>query len=337
LSETPAPRSLAAPAARAPLALAGAAALCAVGIHLHGVAAASVDVPFLDDWDALLGFQIYWSGAETLGARLRLLFDPHNEHLLAVPRALVLVVHGLSGRIDFTWLNLIGNACGVGLLVALWPSFWPGRPTSTRAVAFLPAVLLVAQPQAWTAVLSPTVSISNLGVMFLAAACYAALAKAGRARLALAAACAAAAIFCSANGILVALLGAGIPWLRAPQGAAAPLFQPRYRLYGAVLLALTHLAWVDLLRANARRCWTHAALDTHLLRLPEDWGKRFGVTPRRAELPPARTAVSLGVDAVTQRNGWLAAGSYRLGVVMRQGKRRHFAWTGKTLAIAGAR
>jgi hypothetical protein len=552
-------------ASRLRLALAGAAGLSAIAIHLGGVARVSVDIPFLDDWDAVLGFQVYWLRADSLAARLRLLFDPHNEHLLALPRSVVLAVTTLTGRVDFTWLNLIGNSAGVVLLAALWPRFAAHQPTSTRAVAFLPAILCVMQPQAWTAVLSPTVSLQNLGVLALAASCYATLAGSGRLRLTLAAALAIGASLCSANGILVAPLGSGILWLRgerrqalvwgafaglaaaayliaapsdhaasnpldslahpdqliayflhfvgsalgfghplpallggialgasfaalvarglprrspvvfslalfvfvsiaanallrAHEGGNAPLFQPRYRLYAAVLLALTHLAWVDLLRGDARRHWTraalvaalvfwgassytggaaarahaaqldaglahwwqtgdgglrhpdarkaafflHAALDANLLRLPADWGRRFGVPARNAELPQARTSVSVALDAAAQQGAWLvvlgrarvagasdgqsleialagersthlapalsvagtagaagvpgrawrrdrsgfhafidarslAPGSYRLGVVVRQGERRHFAWTNTTLAIAGTR
>jgi hypothetical protein len=87
-------------------------------------------------------------------------------------------------------------------------------------VIFLPAVLLVAQPQAWTAVISPTVSLSNLGVMALAAGCFASLASRRRSALAGAVLCAAAAPFCSANGILVAPVAAAVPWLRGERQRA---------------------------------------------------------------------------------------------------------------------
>ena len=39
---------------------------------------------------------------------------------------------------------------------------------------------------------------------------------------------------------------------RAEAGAALPLLQPRYRFYGALLLALAYLSWAEVLRASAR-------------------------------------------------------------------------------------
>jgi hypothetical protein len=179
--------------------------LAAVAVHLALVADTRVPAPFLDDWDALLGFEVYWLRAESLAARLHLLFDPHNEHLLAVPRAIALAVQAATGRFDLTTLNVVGNVCIALLLLALWQGRSRGRHArSEQLVIFLPAVLLVAQPQAWTAVISPTVSLSNLGVMALAAGCFASLASRRRSALAGAVLCAAAAPFCSANGILVA-------------------------------------------------------------------------------------------------------------------------------------
>ena len=80
-------------------------AAVAVAAQLALVAQTSVAAPFLDDWDALVGFLVYWQDAPSSAGRLRQLFDPHNEHLLAVPRLAALGIHGLAGHLDFTALN----------------------------------------------------------------------------------------------------------------------------------------------------------------------------------------------------------------------------------------
>lgn len=355
--------------------LAAVLAVVAVSAHLVLVARTSVGVPLFDDWDALVGFLVYWQDEDGAAGRLRRLFDPHNEHLLAVPRLAVLGVHGLAGHIDFAWLNLIGNGLALVLLAALWCDFRSDAPPAERALGFLPAVLFVVQPQAWTAVISPTVSLSNNGVMAFGALCFAALA---RGRVAWAALAAVAATFSQGNGILVAAIATCVPWLRgeralarrwgtaalaaaaayfwaapsdysaasplaslarpdrivgyalhfvgsaggfarpgasvaigaalvasfawltwrglarrspalfalfaflfasvavnalvrAHQGATAPLFQPRYRLYGGLLLALTWLGWLEMVPRLRGRAWTAAAALVSIL----FWGASF--------------------------------------------------------------
>ena len=205
-----------------------AAGLAAVAIaaQLALVARTSVAVPFLDDWDALVGFLVYWQEEPHSAGRLRQLFDPHNEHLLAVPRLTALGIQGLIGHLDFTALNLVGNLLPLLLLGALWSEFRRNAPTAERVVGFLPAILFVVQPQAWTAVISPTVSLSNNGVMAFAALCFACLA---RNQVTTAVLAATAATFSQGNGIFVPLLATGIPWLRGERTLA--------RNWGAVAAA----------------------------------------------------------------------------------------------------
>ncbi|MBT38804.1 MAG: hypothetical protein QF890_00340 [Myxococcota bacterium] len=350
-------------------------ALAAVASQLFLVACTSVDVPLLDDWDTLVGFLVYWQDEADFRGRLRQLFDPHNEHLLAVPRLALLGVHGLTGHIDFAWLNLIGNLLVLVLLGALWCEFRRDAPAAERAIGFLPAVLFTVQPQAWTTVISPTVSLSNNGVMAFGAVCFACLA---RSRVAWAGLAAAAATFSQGNGIFVLPIAACVPWLqgqhrlarrwgfvslaatvvyfwaapndygtaspwtslarpdrlasyalyfvgsaggfgrptpsaavgavlvasfawltwrglaqrnpalfalcvflfasvagnalvRAHQGADAALFQPRYRLYGGTLLALTWLGWLEVAPRLRTRTWTATAALVSIL----FWGASF--------------------------------------------------------------
>lgn len=207
---------------------AAALAAAAIAAQLILVARTSVSVPLLDDWDTLLGFLVYWQDENDAAGRLRRLFDPHNEHLLAVPRLAALGINELAGHVDFAWLNLFGNLLALVLLAALWCDFRRGAPVAERALGFLPAVLFVVQPQAWTAVISPTVSISNNGVMAFAALSFACLA---RGRVAWAGLAGAIAIFCQGNGILALPLATCVPWLRGERTLA--------KRWGIVSLAAT--------------------------------------------------------------------------------------------------
>jgi hypothetical protein len=332
---------------------------------------ASVDVPFLDDWDALLGFLTHWIEEDGWRGRLRRLFAPHNEHVLATPRATVLLVHGIRGHLDFTVLNLVGNGYLLLLLTVLFAVFRAPEPASSRLLAFAPAVLFLVQPQSWTTVITPTAVLSNPGVVALAAVSFLALARGTPAAVAGAALPALAATFSQGNGFLVLPLGVlvlalhghrrtalawggltlvallvyfvlldppgqrtspfasldrpdrllryalnlvgcaggfsqrgvslavgalvtgsfvalwwrGLPrrnpvlfalflflfasiaanaLVRAHQGPGAPLFQPRYRFFSAVLLALTHLGWAELLHGRTARRWLTGAIAASL-------------------------------------------------------------------------
>lgn len=181
----------------------------------------SVEAPFLDDYDALLGFLTHWLDADGWRAHWRVTFKPHNEHVLGLPHAWVVLVHALTGRLDFRLLNLIGNGYLLLLLGALFAVSRRELPAAARLLPFAPAVLFVLQPQHWSALLSPTISLSNLGVVALAAVAFAALEREGRGVRLLAAAAALGATFSQGSGILVWLLGPVILLARGRRRAAA--------------------------------------------------------------------------------------------------------------------
>ena len=196
-------RSLASPALP-PAAVVGAVlAGAAATVYFQLVWAASVEAPFLDDYDAVLGFLTQWIDAEGWRARWRLVFRPHNEHVLGVPHAWVLSIWAVTGRLDVRLLNLIGNGYGLLLLAALYAAFRRDAAPGIRIAAFAPAVLFVLQPQHWSALLSPTISLSNIGVVALAAVAFAALERGPRVAGALAALAALSACLSQANGFLV--------------------------------------------------------------------------------------------------------------------------------------
>ncbi len=326
--------------------------------------AASVDVPYIDDYDALLGFLRMADQTPSLGGKLRLLVEPHNEHGMALPRLAALATRGITGRLDFLTLNLLGTGQLLLLLGALFLAFRRGEAAADRLLPFAPAALLLVHHQYWMIYHSPTTSLSSVAVVVCAALAFVALQRGGAAGLAAAAGLALLASETLANGFLIHPLGVLVPALerryryalawallgaaglafhfavvapaapgadlfgslrdparlveytlnlvgcaagfsqrgfslamgalllavfaaaalrglprrspvlfalllfllasvaanalaRSQAGAALPLLQPRYRFYGALLLAMAYLSWAEL-RPDARRAFAAA-------------------------------------------------------------------------------
>ena len=174
---------------------------------------ASVDVPYIDDYDALLGFLRMADEAPSVGARLRLLVEQHNEHQMALPRLAALATRGVTGRLDFTTLNLLGTGQLLLLLAALFAAFRRGEPARDRLLPFAPAALLLVHPQYWMIYHSPTTSLSSVAVVAFAAIAFVCLQRGGAFGLLAAAALGLAATVTLANGLLVLVLGALVPLL----------------------------------------------------------------------------------------------------------------------------
>ncbi len=317
---------------------------------------ASVEVPYLDDYDAVVDFLLRTLDEDTTSARLGRLLTLHNEHPMLTLRAAVLGTFAITGGINFGALNALGGLLLVGLLAAMFAASMPDTPPAERLLPFAPAALFLIQPQYWMVLLSSTTSLSSVAVTTWAAVTFAALERDGRLARAIAILAAVFATFSLANGILVPWLGAGVLLLRgrsrearmmtglalvltaafvaiapesagpnlatvlaspfrlilyvlnfvgssagfsrfgwsavcgfvllisagflvwqglprrrpalfalllfilgsiglnalvrAGQGAGAPLFQPRYNFYAAVVLATTYLGWAEILRSR---------------------------------------------------------------------------------------
>ncbi len=78
----------------------------------------SVNIPMLDDYDAILDFLSHFKTATTQ-ERLSLLFAQHNEHRIVTSRILYLAYYTLAGNVNFETLLLINN-------LLLIPTFFIG-------------------------------------------------------------------------------------------------------------------------------------------------------------------------------------------------------------------
>jgi hypothetical protein len=171
-----------------------------------------VDVPILDDFDAILGFDQLYAAADSCADRLALVVKPHVDHRLALTRITALGVEAIAGHVDFAALSLIGN---LGLLV-----LFIGLATRTTGAVLLSASLLLFQPQASQLLHFPTASIATCWVLAIAFAVFRLLEGDSPGRWACAWVGALAAILTQGNGVVVYPAALAGLWL-AGRGRAA--------------------------------------------------------------------------------------------------------------------
>jgi hypothetical protein len=68
----------------------------------------AVNIPMLDDWDAILGFIIDWTKSPN-DEKFRLLMSQHNEHRIVVSRVIYVLYYSISNKINFINLGIISN------------------------------------------------------------------------------------------------------------------------------------------------------------------------------------------------------------------------------------
>lgn len=223
-----------------------------------------VDAPLPDDVDAILDVANRSAVTQGVAAQLSLWLEPHVDHRILTTRSLAALQLAIAGGIDLRSLAWGGVAA---LLLSAWmlPRLRSEPPAPPEEAAFAGAATawLLLQPQAFDALVSPTVG-ANLLVLPPAIATLLALRRGGVAGLALAAACAALAAFTQGNGILVlpagwlalllagrrkdlaiwtlcAALLAGLWWLGRATSRAAPLVPDTGDPLGALLYGLAFL------------------------------------------------------------------------------------------------
>jgi hypothetical protein len=197
------------------------------------LAVASVEVPYIDDYDAVVDFLMRTLDEPDAGRRMARLLAPHNEHPMLTLRSAVLATWALGGGIDFGVLNALGGVMLAGLVGALFCGFATDLEPRARLLPFAPASLFLVQPEYWMVLLSSTTSLSSVAVTTWAAWTFVLLERGGTGALAAAAVTAFVAAFSLGNGVLVPWLGAVVLLLRGRKAAAA--------LLGAVALATTTL------------------------------------------------------------------------------------------------
>jgi hypothetical protein len=185
-------------------------------------------LPFWDQWDSLMDYQVLRHGNFTLGH----LFALHNEHRLAVPRLIFWADYALAGgtnKLNLTVIGLIQAGHAALLLSLIGAPRWREKATYVVAAAVVALLMSIGQWENFTWGFQS----QFVGVFALATGAYLLLAKAvdadGRRRIGFffgALALLFLATFSMANGLVAAAIAVVIclvlsaPWWM-PLGCAA--------------------------------------------------------------------------------------------------------------------
>lgn len=114
------------------------------------------NMPYMDDYSVLVDFLNRWPGA-TFMERIDLLLEQNNFHRVMWAKVLTLLNVGVTGTVNFTFLQVVGNAA---LLLTAWLLY---RSSLTIGRwAFLPALFLIFQFQSWNNAFWAMAAVSNL-------------------------------------------------------------------------------------------------------------------------------------------------------------------------------
>ena len=114
------------------------------------------NMPYMDDYPVLIDFLNRWPGASA-GEQVGLLLEQNNFHRVVWVKVLALLNVGVTGAVNFTFLQLVGNSA---LFVTAWLLY---RSSSVSGRwAFLPVLFLIFQFQSWNNAFWAMAAVSNL-------------------------------------------------------------------------------------------------------------------------------------------------------------------------------
>lgn len=128
----------------------------------------TLNVPHRDDFDTYLNFLVRWEQAPSFAQKFGLLFEPHNEHVIAFLKAGAVLARYTFGGINFRILALLGDLALLILLFGLLSSLSINAAWERRAVAALPVIALLFQPRIYEATMWATTAMSLLWVVAFA-------------------------------------------------------------------------------------------------------------------------------------------------------------------------
>jgi hypothetical protein len=114
------------------------------------------NMPYMDDYPVLVAFLNRWAEASFL-QKLDLLLEQNNFHRVVWVKMLALLNVGITGTINFTFLQLAGNAA---LLLTAWLLYRASE--NLNRWAFLPVLFLIFQFQSWNNAFWAMAAVSNL-------------------------------------------------------------------------------------------------------------------------------------------------------------------------------
>jgi hypothetical protein len=125
----------------------------------------STNIPFGDDFPAILNYLNLHIQANSFHERFRLLFSLHAEHQIIICKLFTLLNYFLSGIVNLKFLIFCGNLSLVGIILVLYKSF---SISTSKIYYFVPVFFLLFNFSYGQSVVWAQVTLSNFFVMFFA-------------------------------------------------------------------------------------------------------------------------------------------------------------------------
>jgi hypothetical protein len=169
----------------------------------------AINVPLLDDYEALLDFLNQVTELKSLSAKASyFLASQFNEYKLFFGHGVAWLQLALYGRIDIRLLCALGNGFILLLAVLLWKMFLPNHKNLTYRMAFfIPVSWLLFQLQFAETLNWAMPSLQNLPILFFALGAIYLLLRPGRGAFCGSLVCFILAVASSGNGFLLIPIG----------------------------------------------------------------------------------------------------------------------------------
>ncbi|MGO8758969.1 MAG: hypothetical protein ACLQG3_12670 [Terracidiphilus sp.] len=264
-----------------------------------------VNLPVLDDYDALLGFLNQVVQQKGAAARLlSFLAAQHNEYKLFFAHGVAWAQFALVGHVNFSCLCVLGSSAVLVLALILWRMFLPAEKDFARRLAFfVPVAWLLFQLSYWETLDWAMASLENLWVVVFSLGAIGCLLRPSRKSFAAALVLYALAIAASGNGFLLLPLGLLVLGLRRRLVRAAG-----WLAVSAVCIA----AYAYRYNPMSSQSPSHGSVFSALLHLRPDYAIAFA---GNAGAIAGKSALSIGISLALGASllalfGWLARRGY---------------------------
>jgi len=118
---------------------------CVIAIYVWAVLRYAVNMPFGDDYDAILNFLNNFH-VSNLSEKIKFIFSQHNEHRIVFNRVVEICQLEVFGEVNFVYLILVGNIGWGCTIYLLWVYC---KNNSISLAYFVPIVLLMLSFAHW--------------------------------------------------------------------------------------------------------------------------------------------------------------------------------------------
>lgn len=139
-------------------------AMCCIATLVFFLFEAALDIPFIDDYNALLDFIIQYLRSDSIKEKLHFIFRQHNEHRIVYARLVVLLDYYAFGCTNLRHLIFFGST-SLFLMAGIF--CFEAYKSCKNVLAFVPIILLSLHFQHMGSLLWATSSLQNLAVIAL--------------------------------------------------------------------------------------------------------------------------------------------------------------------------